>query len=368
MKERTPSAEARALLARTAEYARPSVRSSVGQILNSFGLFLGLLYLAWLSATSGWWYGTTLLVSALAGLSILRIFIIQHDCGHGSFFASKRANDAVGVICSIFTFIPYFYWRRQHAIHHATTGNLERRGHGDMDVLTVREYEKLSRFEKLRYRIYRHPIGFLVLGPIFFFLVINRFVLDRKTTTPRERWNVYWTNATLAALIYLLGTLFTWPVVAAVGLPMLYTAGAAGIWMFYIQHQFEHTYWQHEGEWEYLGACMQGSSYYKLPRVLQWLTGNIGFHHIHHLKPLIPNYRLEACHKENEVLQGVPTLTLWSSIRTIMLTLWDEDQQRLISFREYERVYGKSSAVGQPAGADDQEGELPEGATPAPLR
>jgi omega-6 fatty acid desaturase (delta-12 desaturase) len=269
-----------------------------------------------------------------AALFIVRMFIIQHDCGHGSFFGSRVANDTVGVFCSLFTFIPYFYWRRQHAIHHATNGLLEQRGHGDVDVLTVREYLALSKWHRFKYRFIRNPFVFMLIGPIFFLLVSNRFAFDKKKTTSRERINVYTTNAMLALLLVNASLLLGFTQMAITLFPMLWLASALGIWLFYVQHQFESTYWEHVREWDYVEAALKGSSYLKLPRWLQWFTGSIGLHHIHHLSPLIPNYKLERSYKENAELRDVTVLTFWQAVKTLGLCAWDEDSRRLINFAE----------------------------------
>lgn len=323
-------------------YEAPSLAKSLWQLVSTFALFsLSLAAMIWSLSGS---YLYTVLLGVLAGGFLLRIFIIQHDCGHGSFFNSRELNDWVGSLCSLFTLIPYYYWRRQHAIHHASNGNLDHRGHGDMDICTVAEYQALSTFGKIRYRVYRNPIMFLVFGPIFFVLVINRFAFDHEKTSPKERRNVYLTNVTLLLGFLALCLGFGWLPVLKIATPLIYTAAAGGIWLFYIQHQYEHTYWRWDDEWDYITAAMQGSSFYRLPKLLTWLTGSIGYHHIHHLKPNIPNYLLQRCHDENPEFQRVVTITLWSSLKTMFLSLWDEERKRLISFREYAKVYSKSSS------------------------
>lgn len=320
------------ILSKTAPYQSPSTWRSIWQIVNTFvpfAIVATAMYLAY--EVSPW---LTVALGVPAALLIVRMFIIQHDCGHGSFFSSRAANDAVGIICSLFTFIPYFYWRRQHAIHHATNGLLEQRGHGDVDVLTVREYLQLSTWGRFKYRFIRNPFVFVFFGPIFFLLVSNRFAFDKKKTTPRERTNVYITN-TLAALVLVNLTLLVGFTQMAVSVfPTLWLASALGIWLFYVQHQFESTYWEHTKSWDYVEAAMKGSSYLKLPRWLQWFTGSIGLHHIHHLSPLIPNYKLERTYVENPELRDVTVLTFWQAVRTLGLCAWDEEKQRLISFAE----------------------------------
>jgi len=324
--------EGKSFISVTSAYQKPSLAKSSWQLCTTFLLFIAILYASYLSLSGplGW----TLLLSMLAGGFVLRIFIIQHDCGHGSFFESRRLNDLVGFLCSAVTLIPYLYWRKQHALHHASNGALDHRGHGDMDTITVREYLALSKWQRFKYRFYRNPFVFLLLGPIFFILVVNRCVLDRKKTTAKERRNVYITNAFVAIMFSLAFYALGFEPVLKIALPMFFFAAAGGIWLFYIQHQFEHTYWKWDDEWSYVAAAMQGSSFYKLPKLLQWLTGNIGFHHIHHLNPSVPNYNLELCHDQNPQFQKVVTITLWESLQTMFLSVWDETQNRLISFRE----------------------------------
>jgi omega-6 fatty acid desaturase (delta-12 desaturase) len=276
----------------------------------------------------------TVLLAIPAALFIVRMFIIQHDCGHGSFFNSRTANNTVGMVCSLFTFIPYYYWRRQHAIHHATNGLLEQRGQGDVDVLTVKEYLALSPGKRFKYRVIRNPYVFMFIGPIFFLLVSNRFAFDKKKTTIRERANVYITNVMLAVLLATLAITMGFEQMAITVFPTLWLAAALGIWLFYVQHQFEQTYWEHTKEWDYVDAALKGSSYLKLPRWLQWFTGDIGLHHIHHLAPLIPNYKLEDSFNENKALQQVTILNFWQAVKTLNLCAWDEEKHRLISFRE----------------------------------
>jgi acyl-lipid omega-6 desaturase (Delta-12 desaturase) len=269
----------------------------------------------------------------------VRTFVLQHDCGHGSFFKSRAANDRLGLFCSVLTMVPYYYWRRQHALHHATSGNLDRRGYGDMDIYTVEEYLRLSRFERFRYRAYRNPLVFLLIGPPLVVLWQNRVAFDRKQTTKRQRRNVHATTLTIAAMLTGLGLWIGFGNLLLIAVPVLYIAFGSGIWLFYIQHQFEHTYWKRGPEWNATHAAMQGSSFYKLPRVLQWFTGNIGFHHIHHLNESTPNYRLPRVYAQNPEYRDVFTVTLASSLKTAFLSVWDEQQARLISFRELKKKY-----------------------------
>ncbi len=329
------------LLELAAKYDGSNAWVSVGQILNTFVPFFLLLGAMYWSLQFP--YIVTLLIGVLAGLFLVRIFILQHDCGHGSFFNQRWANDLVGYLCSYCTLIPYLYWRRQHAIHHASNGNLDHRGHGDVELRTVREYLTMPWREKIKYYLHRNAFTFLVLGPAFFVVVVNRCAFDRVRCSARERMNVHVTNVIAvlmyAALCYWLGAWTVFKIMA----PVVYIASLAGIWMFYVQHQFEHTYWKRDRQWSYVEAALKGSTFYKLPRILQWLSGNIGFHHIHHLRPTIPNYRLEKCHVENPPLQETTTVTLVPSFGAMLLSLWDEEQDRLISFREFRQRYKRAA-------------------------
>jgi omega-6 fatty acid desaturase (delta-12 desaturase) len=317
---------------RTAREPVQRTSASVWQIIDSFLPFIGLLYLMYLAMPVS--YGLVLLLSVVAGGFLIRIFIIQHDCGHGSFLKTRKANDRLGYVCSLFTMVAYHYWKREHALHHATSGNLDKRGYGDMDIYTVAEYLQLSRWQRFCYRAYRNPLVFLVFGPLVVFLYQNRIAFDKKQTTKRQRRNIRNTNLTAAALILTLGLWIGFGKLLLIGGPVLYIAYGAGIWLFYIQHQFEHTYWKRGAEWNSKHAALQGSSFYKLPKILQWFTGNIGFHHIHHLNESTPNYGLPQIYEHDPELQDIYTVTLWSSLKTAFLSVWDEQQERLISFRE----------------------------------
>lgn len=306
--------------------------ASLWQVVNTLPPFCGMLFLMYQLLPVS--YPLVLGLSVIAAGLLVRIFIIQHDCGHGAFFESRKANDRLGLVCSVFTLIPYLYWRRQHALHHATSGNLDRRGYGDMDICTVAEYMRLSRAQRLRYRVYRNPLVFLLFGPPVLYLWLNRVAFDKQQTTKRQRHNVHWTNLFIAASVLVLGLWIGFAELVLIAAPVLYLAGGTGIWLFYIQHQFEHTYWTRDADWNSRFAALQGSSYYKLPKVLQWFTGNIGFHHVHHLNETAPNYRLQRIHEQHPEFYDVPTLTLRSSLKTAFLSIWDEKQARLISFRE----------------------------------
>ena len=315
-----------------AKYQTPNTWKSGWQLANSLIPFLALWYLMVLSLAVGYWL-TLLLSIPTAGL-LVRLFIIQHDCGHGSFFRSRKANDLVGTVCSLFTWTPYRYWQKSHAIHHANAGNLEHRGIGDLYTMTVNEYLQLSRWGKFKYRLYRHPLFLFVIGATLLFVALYRVPLSRAKAMNKVRSSVYWTDLALVVIIGVLIWLIGWQAVLLVEAPIIIIAATAGAWLFFVQHQFEDAYWAGDDSWDYTLAALQGSSYYKLPKILQWFTGNIGFHHIHHLSPRIPNYQLQKCHDENPMFQDTVVLTLQSSLKSTFLSLWDEDQKKLISFNQ----------------------------------
>jgi len=323
----------REILRLTSQYEGSEVSRSIWQVINTivpFLVLLGLnLYVAQFSVVG------SVFLSIFVAAFLVRVFIIQHDCGHGSFFSSQWANHLLGHFCSLFTCIPYLYWRKQHAIHHATNGDLSRRGHGDVDLYTVREYEALTPAAQLWYRVKRNPFFFITLGPAFFLVVINRFAFDKKQTTKLEQWSVWLTDLYLISISVALVYFGGWSLFLLGFFLPAYLASLAGLWLFYIQHQFEDTYWNQSGEWSYVEAALHGSSFYELPKIFQWFSGNIGFHHIHHVRPRIPNYRLEECYRALPELQNVRRIRFWESLPAAFLALWDEDSRRLISFREY---------------------------------
>jgi acyl-lipid omega-6 desaturase (Delta-12 desaturase) len=307
-------------------YERPVLRHSLGQIASSFLPYFALWALMAAASTVSPWLALALV--PLAAGFLVRIFIIGHDCGHGSFFASRTANDALGFIAGVLTFTPYHYWRHHHAIHHATSGNLDRRGVGDIWTLTLNEYRALSPPRRLAYRIQRNPFVLFGFGPIYLFFFRHRYAARHDEL----RWHrsVLWSNLGLLAVAVGMSALLGWKTYLLIQLPVMFLGGMVGIWLFYIQHQFEGAYWQSGERWNYLTSALRGGSYYRLPRLLQWFSGNIGFHHIHHLSPRIPNYELEPCHRENPRFHDVPTLTLRSSLRSIGLRVWDEEQGRMV--------------------------------------
>ncbi|HKI58939.1 MAG TPA: fatty acid desaturase [Trueperaceae bacterium] len=325
------------------EYQKPDLRKSVWQLANSFGGLLATTLLMYLSLGVGYWL--TLLLAVPAAGFLIRVFIIQHDCGHGSFFKSKRANNIVGTISGVLTLAPYNFWRKTHAIHHAHHAELEERGVGDVWTMTVTEYASAPWWKRAVYRVFRHPLFLFGIAPAVNFLIVQRFTMGaQRSWRTGEKRSVWVTNAAIVALLtgssFLIGIVPTF----MIGLPIILLAGSVGTWLFYVQHQFERTYWEHTPEWDYTLAALHGSSYYALPRVLQWFTGNIGFHHIHHLSPRIPNYNLERCHRENPILQRVTRLSLGASFKTVALALWDEDLRRLVTFREALRSRAGSTA------------------------
>jgi acyl-lipid omega-6 desaturase (Delta-12 desaturase) len=313
-----------------APYQSPAVGRSVWQVVNTLVPYAALWYLMYRSLTVSFWI--TLPLAILAAGFLVRVFIIFHDCGHGSFFRSSKAADIVGVITGVLTFTPYYHWRWEHALHHSTAGDLDRRGLGDVWTLTVREYLESSRWRRFAYRSARNPIVLFVLAPVFLFVVKQRFVSPKAR--PRERRSVYWTNLAVLALAVALSSVLGLKAYLLIQLTVMALAGTAGVWLFYVQHQFEGVYWARHGDWDYTTVALQGSSFYKLPRVLQWFTGSIGFHHIHHLRPGIPNYNLARCHQAVPLFQTVRPVTLLSSLRSLTLRLWDEQRQTLVSYRQ----------------------------------
>jgi len=270
-------------------------------------------------------------LALLAGAFLVRVFIIFHDCGHGSFFPSAKANDILGFITGVITFTPYFHWRWEHAVHHATSGDLDRRGTGDVWTLTVQEYLEASRWKRFAYRLARNPIVLFGLAPFFLFFIKQRFPAAKAAR--RERHSVAWTNLGVVLLAVGMSWIFGLKSYLLLQLVILMVAGSAGVWLFYVQHQFEGVYWERNGEWDYSTAALKGSSFYKLPKVLQWFSGNIGFHHIHHLSPRIPNYRLEKCHRAEPLFQTVRPVTLISSLKSFTFRLWDERSGKLVGYR-----------------------------------
>lgn len=286
-------------------------------------------------ATFGWSYALTLGLAVIAAGFTVRLFIIQHDCGHGSFLASRIGNTILGRVCGLVTFTPYANWRRQHAGHHAVWNNLDRREGTDLysSALTVAEYRTRSPRQRFLYRLSRHPVVTGLLLPPLVFLLLYRVPFDTPKAWRRERISVHATNAGLAVALVGLGLLLGFERVLLIQLPIMVIASIVGAWLFAVQHRFEGALWQRDASWTFQTAALEGSSYLKLPRILQWFTGNIGFHHIHHLNPRIPNYRLDDCHTSVPALRDVTTLGMREALRAPFLALWDEQTQRMVSFQ-----------------------------------
>lgn len=332
-----------------APYEKAVTKYSIWQMIHTIGPFLLLWYAAYWSLSLSYWL--TLLFAVPAAGFLIRIFIIFHDCCHRSFFKSRAANEIVGTITGILTCCPYDQWRHTHSVHHATSGNLSKRGVGDIWTLTVDEYEASPRWRKLLYRVYRNPFMMFGIGPIYIFLVDYRF--NRKRASGKERWNTYITNAGMAALAALLCWAIGWEAFLLVHGPIFWLSGMAGIWLFYVQHQFEDTYYEQEAEWSYVQAAVQGSSFYKLPKLLHWITGNIGFHHVHHLSPRVPNYHLEQVHHAVPLLQQVNGVTLRGSLQALRFRVWNERGKAFISFGDMKRL---RAAKKHRTGGSDAEG------------
>jgi acyl-lipid omega-6 desaturase (Delta-12 desaturase) len=324
-----------ALRRAAAAFARPVPWRSALQLLTSFGPFLAGC--AAMYAVFPFSPFLTLALSLPTGALLVRIFIIQHDCGHGSFLASRSANTMVGRMCSLITFTPYANWGRQHAAHHANWNNLDRQSAGS-DIysacLTVREYLALTPWRRFLYRLPRHPLIANILLPPLVFLLLYRVPFDTPRDWARERRSVYLTDLALAALFATLVALLGWREVLTVHLPIMVVSSILGVWLFSLQHRFETSRWLGHGEWSFVEAALEGSSYFRLPRVLHWLTGNIGFHHIHHLNPRVPNYRLSACHDSVQALRPVRGLSFRGGLGAPRLTLWDEARGRLVRFAD----------------------------------
>ena len=317
-----------------APFAKSETRKSIMQLVNT----LIPLLVAWtlgfyLLQFSPW---LTVVCSVVAAGFVVRTFIIFHDCTHGSFFKSKKANNRVGFITGVLTSFPYEKWKREHTIHHATSSNLDKRGIGDIDMLTVEEYMEKSKLGRLGYRMYRNPLVMFGLGPLFMVLILNR--INRSDAKKKERINTHVTTLTMVIILGTLIWLTSWQAVLLVYGVTLFIAGSLGIWLFYIQHTYEDSYFEYDTEWDYVKAAVEGSSYYKLPKLLQWVTGNIGFHHVHHLAPRVPNYHLEAAHESIPPLQQATTITLTTSLESIRYKLYDPKQKKFVTFKEAEAI------------------------------
>lgn len=323
------------LLPASTPFQAPILVRSLAQLSSSFGGFFATCAAMYAGVTVSLWIALPL--SVIAAGFLVRIFIIQHDCGHGSFFRSRRANDLIGTLCSLMTLTPYASWRRQHARHHGCWNHLDRRAASGIDIysscMTVAEYRALGRGWRGIIRLTRHPVVANLLLPPFIFIFLYRTPFDSAKGWRRERYAVWFTNIGLAALFGGAGFFLGYGRLVEVQLPIMILASIAGVWLFSVQHRFEHALWASEGKWDFTVASLRSTSHLHLPRIFQWFTGNIGFHHVHHLNPRIPNYRLEECHNAHSVLQTAPKLTLRAALRALRYALWDDELGRLVSYR-----------------------------------
>lgn len=312
-------------------YAKSSTGRSVWQLINTivplFVLWALGFYLSTISAVAA------IAVSIVAACFIVRTFIIFHDCTHGSFFRNGIANSAVGFVTGVLTTFPFEKWKREHTIHHANSGNLDKRGIGDIDMMTLEEYKAASKKERALYRFQRNPLVMFLLGPLYLMIVVGRW--NRSDARVKERVNTYLTTAAIALVWGLLVYFFGVFAFLQVMLVSVFVASMLGIWLFYIQHTYEDAYFENETEWDYVKAAIEGSSFFKLPKLLQWISGNIGFHHVHHLAPRIPNYHLEKVHQSVVPLQkGVTTITFWESLKCFNYKVYDVEKQKFLTFRQ----------------------------------
>lgn len=328
------------------EFKGAELSRSVRQLALNFSLFAAAIIAMYASFYAGAFWLTALLAIPTGGL-LVRLFIIQHDCGHGSYFKSKRANHIVGWAISLLTVTPYGFWRDAHNRHHASSGNLAKRGMGAVDTLTVDEFQRLTSMNRKFYKFYRHPLTLFIFGPPFYFMVLQRFPISGAMPYTevyhgmkgRRIWqSVLLLNIGLVLFYGLIGSLLGFGATAAVFLPVISVAAIAGSWLFFVQHQYENSYWAEQSEWDYNKAAIFGSSHYKLPAVFQWFTGNIGLHHIHHLCSLIPNYKLQECYNASADLKKLPEMNFADSLKCSKLALWDRAQRKLISFREAKAI------------------------------
>lgn len=311
-------------------YTKPRLGRSIGDLAAAVVPYLALFAATVLVQRVS--FAVSLLLVVPAAGFLIRVFIVFHDCAHGSFLRSRRANDVLGAALGVLVWLPFRSWQHEHAVHHATSGNLERRGVGDITTLTVSEYHELTTLRRLGYRVFRNPIVMFGFGWLVVLVLKPRLVPLRSTR--RVRNSVLKTNVALAIIAGTCCIVLGWRVYLLTQVPIFIVAGAVGVWLFYVQHQFEDAYWQQPAHWHYEDAALQGSSYLKLPAVLQFFTGNIGFHHVHHLSVGIPNYNLPDAHENTDLLRSVPELTLVDGLRATRLKLWDEQKRRLVTFRE----------------------------------
>ena len=334
-REGLPPEESTFLRESLSKYVTPRPARSFVEVMTSVAAYLGMTAATYFGLAVSPWIAVAL--APVNAVFLLRTYIIFHDCSHGSFLASRRGNAWLGTLCGLLVLSPFVRWRHDHAVHHATSGDLDKRGVGDVPTLTVAEYYERQWRGRLAYRALRNPVVMFGLGPIFAMIIGPRIVA--RNAPSRMRTSVIWTDVALtaiaASLIWLVGI----GDFLAIWAPGAMLAGAAGIWLFYVQHQFEDAYWQHSDSWCYADSALRGSSYLKLSRPLAFATGNIGYHHVHHLSVRIPNYNLPRAHRENAVFQSVPTLSLWDGLRAVRLKLWDEQRGRLVTFAQARAIY-----------------------------
>ena len=323
-----------------ANYNKPKVSSSIWQIINSVGPYLLLWIIMVQTLKISFWL--TLPFIIISSGFLIRIFIIFHDCGHGSFFKERKWNRIVGKFMGILAFTPYHRWTDNHRDHHRTVGNLDKRGHGDVWTLTVDEYLANGFWKRFIYRLFRHPLFLICFAGPFNFIVLNRFSSPKMTK--KQRINVNFTNIIMLMVAAGVSWLIGWQNFLIIQLPIIYLAAIGGIYLFYLQHQYDEVYWCRAEDWDYKTTALQGSSFFKLPGLLRWFTGNIGFHHIHHLGPTIPNYNLVKCHAENPIFQEIKPITFFKSFQSLKLRLWDEKSEKIISFRELRVIKNASLA------------------------
>lgn len=315
-------------------FEKADVKKSVRQMINTILPFLAAWFLAYQALDISVFL--TIPLAIVAAGFVVRMFIIFHDCTHGSFFKNRKANNIVGTIMGVLTLFPYEKWKREHSIHHASSGNLDKRGVGDIWVMTIEEYVEALKWTRLQYRLYRNPLVMFGLGPLYLILITSRF--NRKDARKKERINTHVINASLVVLYAGMIALVGWQAFLIVQGITMFTAGLLGIWLFYVQHTFEDSYFEDESEWDYVKAAIEGSSYYELPRVLQWVTGNIGFHHVHHLSPRVPNYNLEQAHTSTPPLQRATTIGLFSSLKSLRYKLYDAKNKSFVTFRDIKHL------------------------------
>jgi omega-6 fatty acid desaturase (delta-12 desaturase) len=333
------------------QYQEPSLPRATWQIINTFVPYIALWWLMYLCMrepvrTVDYWL--TLGFAILAAGFMIRAFIITHDCGHGSYFKSKNANAFWGFLSGVVTLTPFYHWRWEHSLHHASSGDLDRRGTGDVWTMTVQEYLESSRWKRFAYRLARNPVVLFVIAPLFLFMIQQRF--SSAKANRRERLSVWWMNLALLGVAVGMSMLFGWKTYLVLQVLVMGVAGSVGVWLFYVQHQFDGVYWARGDEWDYTSAALEGSSFYKLPKILQWFSGNIGYHHIHHLSSRIPNYNLERCHNSHPLFQSVKPVTLLSSFKSFTFRLWDEQRKRLITYRQLHEIRQQQKREQETAG------------------